>query len=400
MFLLGWLLFILPLLALLYTYLWYPALLRLLARRKTEPLEFYAPADPQLPHVTLLCSLYNEEQVVAAKLAGLARLKYPSEKLAFYFGSDASTDQTNAIVSEFANCQPGFRFFPFEKRSGKPSVINQLASQAIAERGAGPDHILIITDANVLLAPKSIYQLVKHFKRETVGLVDAHMQYTGLRGQGISRAEDQYISGEVLLKHHEGLVWGRMIGPFGGCYAIRSDYFSPVPSTFLVDDFYIAMRVFEQGGAAINELEALCEEPVSHLLEEEFRRKKRISAGNFQNLVRFAHLCWPPWSALAFAFLSHKVLRWLGPFLMLSMLLGTAILALMGNITGQLLFFCTGGGTIGIPLLDRVLARKRIDWQLLRKLHYFILMNIALLAGFFKFVSGIRTNIWQPTKRN
>jgi cellulose synthase/poly-beta-1,6-N-acetylglucosamine synthase-like glycosyltransferase len=400
MFLLAWLLVILPFLGLFHTYLFYPWLMRQLALRKTESDVFFAEADPNLPQVSILCSLFNEEAVIEAKLASLAGLQYPPGKLTFYFGSDQSTDQTNAIVAAQAAAQGQFHFFPFGKRRGKPPVINELVEKAIAAHGTGPNHVLIITDANVLLSPQSVYRLVRHFKQPEIALVDAHMQHTGIQTDGISKAEDHYISREVKLKYHEGRAWGRMLGPFGGCYAIRSDYFSPVPPNFLVDDFYIAMGAFERGGLAVNDLEAYCYEAVSHSIKEEFRRKKRISAGNYQNLRRFGYLCWSKDWKLSFAFCSHKILRWLGPFLMLSIGLGAVILTLMGNIPGQVLLINLVVFGLLLPGLDVLLASQGIHWRILRSLRYFILMNIALLAGFFKYLKGIKSNVWQPTKRN
>jgi hypothetical protein len=75
------------------------------------------------------------------------------------------------------------------------------------------------------------------------------------------------------MKYKEGVVWGAMMGAFGGCYAIRKNYFKPTPDTFIVDDFYITMSVLEQGGKAITALQATCYEDVSNKIKEEFRRK-------------------------------------------------------------------------------------------------------------------------------
>lgn len=400
MLLLAWLLFYLPLLGLLHSYLFYPYLLRRLARNKEVSSETYSPTDSALPMVSVLCSFFNEDKVITKKLASLEASSYPKEKLAFYFGSDKSTDGTNEALKKFARNRPNVHFFPFAERRGKPSVINELAAKAILEHGRGKQHILLLTDANVIHSPACLYQLVRHFKKREIALVDAHMQHTGVRAGGISKTEDQYISSEVYLKHHEGKVWGTMIGPFGGCYALRSDFFTPVPERFLVDDFFIAMRVFEKGGQAINDLKAYCFEAVNHTIHEEFRRKKRISAGNFQNLRRFANLAWPPTKPLAFAFISHKILRWMGPFFMVKMILGLLILSFLNNITGQVLLLFFVCLWFLLPVMDALLSRMGINWYPLRTLRYFLVMNIALLAGFFKYLKGIKNNVWQPTKRS
>jgi len=191
-----------------------------------------------------------------------------------------------------------------------------------------------------------------------------------------------------------------MIGPFGGCYALRSTYFSEIPPNFLVDDFYIAMRVFEQGGDALSDLEAVCYEAVSHEIREEFRRKSRISSGNYQNLFTFRHLWWPPTNNLGFAFFSHKVLRWLGPFFLLGLLCSMIPLACAGNIFYRILFFTIVTAVLILPALDYFLKNWNINLLPLRGIRYFILMNLALLEGFIKFLKGIKSNVWEPPRRN
>ncbi|MDX1667189.1 MAG: glycosyltransferase, partial [Saprospiraceae bacterium] len=302
----------LSLAGLIHTYLIYPALTIFLARGRQWDHPQFRRGDA-LPYISVLIAVYNEEKVIEAKLQSLRQQDYPSDRIQIFLGSDASTDRTNEIVERYSEDWDSFHFSPFSLRRGKPGVLNRLAEIALAQRNASPDHVLLLTDANVILGSDTIWHLIKHFKDPQILLVDAHMQAAGLRSEGISRAEDRYLSREVALKHREGLIGGSMIGPFGGCYALRSDVFEPVPEKFLVDDFFLGMKVFEKGGKAINELEAVCTEESTHSIWEEYKRKARISAGNFQNMAHFSHLWWPPVGWRAFALFSHKVLRWIGP---------------------------------------------------------------------------------------
>ncbi len=397
---LGWMIFGISFLGLAHSYLLYPFFLWLKVRKRTSNSLVFSPADDDLPFVSIVSSLYNEEAVIAQKIHTLFQLQYPSSKLQVLLGSDCSADQTNSIVANLVGNRPHFHFFPFSERRGKPPVINDLVAKASAMVPDGQEHILIITDANVMLEPSTLFQLIKHFKHPKIMLVDAHMSHVGMQESGISKAEDQYISTEVRLKHWESLNGGRMVGPFGGCYAIRATHFSPVPENWLVDDFYIAMKAFEQGGWAINELAAICYEGVSHDIKEEYRRKRRISAGNFQNMRTFRHLWWPPLQALSYAFFSHKVLRWLGPFFIFGIILGAGILALLGNLIFTVLFPIMIVGILLVIALDQVFAYFSIHIKILRGLRYFLYMNAALLEGFFKYLKGIKTNVWQPPKRS
>ena len=243
-------------------------------------------------------------------------------------------------------------------------------------------------------------QLVRHFKTPQLAIVDAVIVHTGLQSAGISRSEDAYISGEARIKQRESILWKMMVGPFGGCYSIRSDYFQPVPANFLVDDFYIVMRAVEAGGLAISDPESVCLEGATHSVEVEFKRKKRIGAGNFQNMAVFKPLWWPPRSGVGFAFFSHKIVRWVGPQLIVSGIFAALLLALAGNQFYTILLCFLGVLMLGIPLLDLVLQSIGIQILLFRGIRYFFLMHIALFAGWLYYLKGIRNNVWQPTPRS
>lgn len=261
-----------------------------------------------------MMALHNEEKVIVGKIESLLKQKYPQEKFNIFIGSDASTDKTNNLVSNLAHTHPNIYFFPFEKRRGKPGVINKLQSKVAERFPVGHNSLYLLTDANVLLEEKTLPNLVRHFKNREIVLVDAHMKYMGTQEGGIAQPENTYLSREVKIKEAESKAWGTMIGPFGGCFCLRSTHYTHVPENFLVDDFYIAMNAMKDGALAINDLEAICYEKVSTLASEEYRRKKRISTGNFQNLFTYYRLL-NPFSKLGFSFISHKVLRWMGPFL-------------------------------------------------------------------------------------
>jgi cellulose synthase/poly-beta-1,6-N-acetylglucosamine synthase-like glycosyltransferase len=380
-----------------HSYLFYPLLLSVLSRKRRPPRPHYGDGE-EWPQVSVLLSVYNEEAVIAEKLQSLFASDYPGA-VNYFIGSDASSDRTHERIRALCGRREDVFLSEFPHRRGKPSVLNDLARLALERKPPSFGHIFLITDANVFLEPATLKRLIRHFKDSDIGLVDAHMINTGLSEAGISRSETQYIRAESLVKNREGQLWGAMIGPFGGCYALRSDLFEPIPPHFLVDDFYLAMRAFEKGALAINDLEAICYEAVSHELREEFRRKARIAAGNFQNLLLFWRLWFPPFSKLGFAFFSHKVLRWMGPFLLFMALLSSLVLALAGNPLFAALLLLQLVVWVLFPLADRLLLAIGVHLAWLRGVRYFLSMNLALLAGFFRFLRGVRSGAWEPTKR-
>lgn len=375
--------------AILHSYLLYPLIIILLGRRKGENTDVYA-ADDNLPFVSIIMSVHNEESVISEKLRSIFHTTYPEEKIELLVGSDASTDQTDEKLHVYSNEHEALRFFPFRERRGKPAVINDLRDEAMGE-------ILVFTDAQVMFNRETIFELVKHFRNPEIGLVGASIQNARVDRSGISYQEWSFMSREIKLKYYEGKIWGTMIGAYGACYAIRNEYFCRIPPGYSVDDFYITMKVLERKKSCILDLNAVCTENVPNRLSEEFRRKIRISAGNFQNLCTFLKLLWPPGTGLSFSFLSHKVLRWIGPFFLLLAMASSIILS-SGNRLYLVLVLIQAGLLLS-PILDFLLRKIGIHIVFLRFITHFYSMNLALLAGFFKFIKGTETNVWKPTKR-
>jgi len=384
-------LFYLSLAALLHSYLFYPFLMALLAAKNKQ--DFNSNSN-YAPEIAVLIAAYNEEKVIEQKITSVLSSDYPKEKLKIYIGSDASTDNTDRIVSGLSKKEEQLIFQRFEERTGKAGIVNQLAFLA-KNNGA---EILIMTDANVMFIRNTIRELVSGFSNPENGQIAANILSTGKHHDGIAFQEEQYIQRENLIKYHEGKAWGTMMGAFGACYAVRTKLMPEIPGNFMMEDFFISMHVLKQGYKAISNPKALAEEDVSFKVKEEFIRKKRISAGNYQNLIYYKSMLWPVWKKLPFSFWSHKVLRWFGPFFLIIILLSGALLASYN--TFYLILFLAQLGVWLIPLLELLLQLLGIHFVISRFVYYFYAMNLALLAGFFKYLKGIKTNVWQPIERN
>ncbi len=386
-----------------HTYVLFPALLTVLARRPRPAPPTFSATATALPEVTVLLAAYNEEQVIEEKIRRTFATTYPADRLTLVVGSDASTDNTDILVkrlqAEFGAERLHLR--RFAGRTGKTQIINALAADATAP-------VLILTDANVFFAPDTVFQLVKYFADPAVGLVGGNILNEEVRREGISVQEKAYLLRENRMKHQEGVVWGAMMGAFGGCYAVRRAAFEPVPPTYLVDDFFLSLQVLAGGWRALNALEAVAYEDVSNELREEFRRKVRIATGNFQNLRHFRRLLWPVGngcgSGVAFAFWSHKVLRWVTPHLLLLLLavtLGGVLLSPAGGPAG-FLWRVLLAAQLTVPALlglDWALRRAGIHNRLLRFITHFYAMNAALLRGWWRSRQRIESSVWTPTRR-
>jgi len=371
----------------LYTYLIYPLITIGLGKRKESNNELFSLNE--IPSISILIAAYNEELVIENKLKSILKSDFPVDKYEIIIGTDQCSDQTDVIVDRYAKQYEHIKHIKFKVRSGKIKIINSLA-----ELGAG--ELFIITDANVFFTEKTMESLTRHFRNEAIGLVDSNMNNYGMKTSGISIPEQAYISIEGKLKNAEGKLWGTMMGPFGGCFAIRKSLFTKIPENYLVDDFYINMSILQNGYLCINEPNAIVYEDVSNDLRLEFNRKLRISAGNFQNLAHFSHILLKC-NRISFTFLSHKILRWLTPFFILFS--GIVLIFIFNDSMLNFGVFMTYLAILGIVLLDLFLLSMGVHFKLFRYLTHFISMNTALFIGFFKYLKGTKNSIWQRTER-
>lgn len=376
-------------LAIAYSYVIYPILLQLCAKKKQLNQITYTQND-DLPYISILMAIYNEDEILEHKIDSIYQSKYPDNKFEVLVGSDASTDGSNKILTELQNKYKSLSCFFYNKRQGKGNIINQLYDLSKGE-------ILVITDANIMFSTEVLFELIKHFKNERIGLTDSRIINTGLSRNGISIQEKSYISREAKIKQNESILWGSMMGPFGGCYAVKKCLFEKIPVNYLVDDFYINMIVISKGFYAINDLNAIVYEDVSNDLYIEFKRKIRIATGNFQNLFTFLKILWPINKGPSISFLAHKVLRWFGPFFIITTIM---LSFLLKNILLYKLFFYFQCLIIVLTIFDFFLRKIDIHVLFLRFITHFLSMNLAMLIGFFRYIIGVKSNVWQPTKRN
>jgi len=371
------LVFIVSVCAIVYSYAVYPLLLALVpAKTRKQP-----PDPSEWPSVSVIVSVYNEEKHTLQRIENLLALDYPQDKLEILIGSDGSTDRTNDLVRKISD--PRVRLHAFDRRGGKPGVLNRLVPQ-------GRGELLVFSDANAMFAANALRKLVRHFSDPHIGGVCGRLV---LQGDDSETDEGPYWKLETYLKTRESAV-DSCLGANGAIYAIRKSSWPGIPDNTFVDDFVIGMRVREQNLRVIYDTEAVATEELPQSVGHEMTRRIRIGAGDFQALL----LCWRsllPWRGLyVWSFWSHKVLRWLVPFFMLAALVSN--IALLAHplfavlLVLQLAFY-------GLAILGAFMRKRKI--VLLSAPHYFVTINLALLFGFFRFVTGTQQAAWKRTAR-
>jgi cellulose synthase/poly-beta-1,6-N-acetylglucosamine synthase-like glycosyltransferase len=343
---------------LVYTHAGYPLALAALVRLAKERRSFKPKVTVSLPTVSLIVPAYDEEEVIADKVAGALALDYPRERLQVIVASDGSTDATAdraraAGASLVLDLPPG----------GKVAALNAAAEQAAGE-------ILAFSDANSVWSRDALRRLVGPFADPGVGYVCGQVRFLDPAGDNLEGAYWRY---EMTVREAESALAGVTAGN-GAIYAVRRDAYIPLPPTGS-HDLSFPFRLAKRRLRSLYEPGARAEEKMVPTIEGEWARKRRMMVGLWDIVVGEGMLSPRGYSPLfAFELLSHRVLRYLSPLLHLVVFL--ANLALLGDGWVYTVTFFLQVALLAAALLGRWLPATPF-----RVARYYVLTTSSIGAG-------------------
>ncbi|WP_303904039.1 glycosyltransferase family 2 protein [Thiohalomonas denitrificans] len=366
----------------LYSYIFYPVVLTLLPKRTYAKLK-----EPQeWPSVALIITAYNEENRISTKLDNCMELDYPSGRLSIIVASDASTDKTDDIARSYSGY--GVRVVRAQNRNGKESA--QL--QAIQSTDAP---ILVFSDVATHLQPAAIKRVAIQMTDPTIGAVSSEDRFVTVDGK--KAGEGIYIRYEMWLRHLESLV-NTLVGLSGSFFAARrticADWDTGSPS-----DFNTAMNAVRHGYVAISDPQLLGIYPNIKNENGEYRRKTRTILRGLTALAKHADLLNPyKYGLFSFQIWSHKVMRWLVPWFLFTLLLASSSLALR---QGSIFFISALSLQIalyGLVAAGAISPQLRQRWWI-KIPFYFVQANLATAHATVAYLLGQRVITWQPSVR-
>lgn len=376
-----------------YTYAGYGIFLYLLVRVKEALCKRTRIELPEeLPEVTLLIAAYNEEAVIADKMRNCRALDYPAGRLKIVWVTDGSNDRTNELLAGYPEVTVLFA----PERRGKTAALNRGVPLVTTP-------LVVFTDANTMLGPEAIREIIRPFGDPKVGCVAGEKRVVQSREQAAASTEGIYWKYESKLKEWDDRLY-TAVGAAGELFAIRRELFVAMPDDTLLDDFILSMRIAMQGYRIAYCKNAYALEEASADMTEEGKRKVRIAAGGLQSIGRLAPLLNPlRYGILWWQYLSHRILRWsVTPILLFALVpLNIALVAggphriLYGTILLlQAVFY-------GCALQGYRLSQRKIKNKLLFVPYYFLFMNLNVLRGiaYLRRRRGQQTGVWEKAKR-
>lgn len=375
-----------------YTYLGYGMLLWLLVSIKRliygKPKKQELPTDDELPEVTLMICAYNEQDIVESKMENTHQIDYP--KLKVVWVTDGSNDLTNDYLANYHDVEVIYS----PERRGKTAALNHGLALVKSE-------LVVMTDANTMLNPESIQEIVRCFMDPKVACVAGEKRVAARHeGQAAAESEGLYWKYESTLKRWDGELYSAM-GAAGELCAIRRSLYEPMPENALLDDFVMSLRMVDKGYKIAYTSEAYAMEYGSANLEEESKRKRRIAAGGLQSIWWLRSMLNPLHQpVVAFQFISHRVLRWsITPIALLLLIPLNVLLVFLkaGAVYNwiwvlQILFYIAA-------FLGYLLERKGKKNKFLYIPYYFLFMNLNVFKGMAYLKSHKSSGAWEKAKR-
>jgi poly-beta-1,6-N-acetyl-D-glucosamine synthase len=365
-------LFWLSLLLIAYTYFGYAVLLWLEVRFRARPIvKRYA-----TPSVSIIMAVRNEEANLPMKLENLRMLDYPKNRLQVVVVSDGSTDGTTSMLLERTS-----EVIPviLESSRGKGAALNEAVRLAQGE-------ILVFLDARQMVDSDAVSELTACFEDHEVGAVSGELLLETLTGALSEEGLGIYWKIEKMVRKLESAS-GSVVGVTGAIYAIRRELYIEIPVGAILDDVFIPMHVARLGKRVVFQPSAVARDRIFDKKGKEFARKVRTLTGNYQ-LLRLAPWLLSSGNPLLFRFVSHKLLRLLVPFLLVLVLVSSAM-GSGGFYNGvfwlQLIFYLLAGVGVLSP------SAKRFKPVAIAST--FVMLNAAAALAFYNFIVG-RREVW------
>ncbi len=383
---LGWILLAAPLALGGFAFVGYPLILWLWSRIR-PPVAL--PAEPaEWPEITVLIVAYNEERRLRRTIEHALAADYPAERLHVLVVSDASTDGTDRLVTDYGD--PRVRLLRMPERGGKPA----------GENAAGPmltGELVVSIDASILIPRDSLKPLIRALLDPTVGLASGRDISIGDETREGNRTESSYVGLEMQLRALETRVHS-IVGASGCFYANRRHLQQVQLPTGLARDFAAASVARAHGYRAVSVDAATCLVPRTPTLKAELRRKSRTMARGLATLLHLRAMLNPfRYGSYAFMMASHKLVRWLLFPSFLGWLIGPLLLVRVAPWT--LMF------TVGM-LIGLLLARLVMVWPEEKRLPRIVAapgyVFISIVAGWLAWWQLLRNqqqSMWEPTQR-
>ncbi len=362
-----------------YTLVGYPLLLLVMSRLRNRVHQ----RRPIWPSITVIIPAHNEGAGIREKIVNTLQADYPRDRLEIIVASDGSTDDTVEIVRSFA--AEGVQLLELKEAQGKHYAQMLSREHAVGE-------ILVFTDARVLLDRDGLQKMASNFADPSVGCVSSEDRIVSADSNS---AEGSYVGYEMWLRRLESRV-GSLVSASGSFFAARKELCQKWHS-HQSSDFFVPLHVAERRMRSVVDPECIGYYGVTHKGGAEFQRKVRTIVHGLDVVFSHRQVLNPfRFPVFSWQLVSHKLFRWLLPFGLLGLWIGSAGLWRQGGFYRAIFLLQTAVYAAGLLAL---VWRRLLDLKAPRLAGFFLLANAATITAWMKFCSGEKFVSWRPTQR-
>lgn len=366
-----------------FTYVGYPLILLVQSRLLPRPVDRTSGCNQ--PFVSIVIAAKNEAPLIARRIVNLLEQNYPASKLEIIIISDGSNDNTVSILQDLSDNFPrdlaNISVYAYTPSKGKPSALNMGVEFAKGD-------IIVFADARQQFEKNTVSQLVSNFSDSTIGGVSGELVFLKESNSKIKAQMGAYWIYEKNIRKMESMS-GSVVGVTGAVYAIRRKLYQNLPPETILDDVLTPMNIIMQGYRVIFDSNALAYDSFSKDVSQEWKRKVRTLAGNWQLMSLRSDLFNPCKNKLIFRFFFHKIARLLVPFFLFILLI-TSILQsgiFFRLISSMQVFLYT------IAIASHFFPNIQQNFAI-KSLYFFCSLNYAAIIAFFVWSTGRISTIW------
>jgi cellulose synthase/poly-beta-1,6-N-acetylglucosamine synthase-like glycosyltransferase len=228
---------------------------------------------------------------------------------------------------------------------------------------------------------------VAAFADPRVGYVCGQVRFVNERG---TNQEGLYWRYEMALRRLESTV-GSVTGGNGAIYATRREAYLVV-DPIMGHDLSFPFNMVKRGWRAVYAPAARASEKMVPTIEGEFARKRRMMSHGWPIMLRGGMLSPRGYDPVyALQIVSHRVLRYLSPFLHVVALSTSLVLIDQGWIY-------VAAVAVQLAVLLAALAAGRIPARPLLVARYYVLTTVSLAAGLWDWLAHGTGAGWEPAE--
>lgn len=233
-----------------------------------------------LPIVSILIPVYNEESVIVRRITNIFDSTYPKNKLQVVVIDSGSVDKTRSEIN--SNFQNMVTLITEEERKGKAHAINLGLEICKGE-------IVILTDGTALYDGDTILEMVNSFKDTSIGAVSALYRVPNIEDSHVSSSEHKFWLQKDQIRILESRVHSTSWLSGEAC-AFRNKIVTKINEDTLADDSNIALQVISKGYRSVVSEKAYFTERSPTQFSDYVNIKSRRALGGLIETLRFKGL--------------------------------------------------------------------------------------------------------------